>query len=376
MRRTLSVAAAALILAGCNTQTTNPSPVTALSAPTNLTYEVEPSGTSGQPSGVLLRWNSDTSSSLSHWNVYSRGTSTGAYVLRASTTSNSFHDTGQPQLDYIVTAVDGIGSETGPSNTVEIDEHLVLSTPVSLTSVSLNGSVGLFWSDNAYTANPTSFKNYRVYSTSYDLDHNVCGTTWQLEGTTVAPEFRVGALVNGVPKCFGVSAISLQGYESLWSPLRNDTPRPDARNVLLTTEQSDNSTAGFRYWDDQNADHLAQVAELGHVGSANSNADFVLERDVTGKLFLTPTRTGTSVAVYGSAPVEDLTSIDIAPSTGFATTAVEAVPGWGYVFKMDGGDAFSRFGALRVSHAGRDIIIFDWAFQTDPGNPELSPSGR
>ena len=116
MRRTLSGAAAALIAAGCNTQTTNPSPVTALSTPTNLTYEVEPSGTSGQPSGVLLRWNSDTSSSLSHWNVYSRRTSTGSYVLRASTTSNSFHDTGQPQLDYIVTAVDGIGSETGPSN--------------------------------------------------------------------------------------------------------------------------------------------------------------------------------------------------------------------------------------------------------------------
>jgi len=30
-----------------------------------------------------------------------------------------------------------------------------------------------------------------------------------------------------------------------------------------------------------------------------------------------------------------------------------------------------RYGALRVTHVGRDYVIFDWSFQTDPGNPEL-----
>jgi hypothetical protein len=38
---------------------------------------------------------------------------------------------------------------------------------------------------------------------------------------------------------------------------------------------------------------------------------------------------------------------------------------------MDGGDGLLRFGALRVTHVGQDLLIFDWAFQTDPGNPEL-----
>jgi hypothetical protein len=41
------------------------------------------------------------------------------------------------------------------------------------------------------------------------------------------------------------------------------------------------------------------------------------------------------------------------------------------VFEMDGGDGFARFGALRVTHAGKNFIIVDWSFQTDPGNIEL-----
>ena len=47
------------------------------------------------------------------------------------------------------------------------------------------------------------------------------------------------------------------------------------------------------------------------------------------------------------------------------------MPGFGYVFEMDGGDGFKRYGALRVTHVGQDFLIVDWAFQTDPGNPEL-----
>ena len=54
------------------------------------------------------------------------------------------------------------------------------------------------------------FQNYRVYSTSYDLDATIplCGTDWRLEGTTVAPEFVAGALTNGISRCFTVTAFS------------------------------------------------------------------------------------------------------------------------------------------------------------------------
>jgi hypothetical protein len=106
-------------------------------------------------------------------------------------------------------------------------------TPSSLSSTSLDEAIALVWSDNPFQADPDIFGNYRVYSTTYDIDNDECGSDWAVEGTTVAPEFLVGALANGVPRCFSVTAVSVDGLESDRSPVRGDTPRPDSRNVVL-----------------------------------------------------------------------------------------------------------------------------------------------
>ena len=42
---------------------------------------------------------------------------------------------------------------------------------------------------------------------------------------------------------------------------------------------------------------------------------------------------------------------------------------------LDGGDGFARYGAVRTTHVGTDYLIFDWSYQTDPGNPELRRHG-
>jgi hypothetical protein len=348
------------------------SPGALVNVPSNLTYTVEPSGTPGAPSGVLLQWDNDLDANLAVWHVYSRGSASGSYGLRGSTTSNSFHDEGLPHLQYYVTAEDVDGNETAPSNVVTVDERLALDQPATLSSTSLNGAIALTWSDNPYLSDPAGFSAYRVYSASYDLDQNLCGVTWSLEGTTVAPEFVSGALTNGVPRCFAVSAVSVEGFESLWSPIRSDTPRPDARNILLYARQVQDPGSGFRFWQDLNANGSAEAGELGLVTSGSSSlADFSVERDPSGALFLTPVRAGTGVELYGSAPVADLTSIDVAPNVTFSPAAIEALPGWGYVFETDGGDGFNRYGAVRVTHVGQNFLILDWSFQTDPGNPEL-----
>jgi hypothetical protein len=49
---------------------------------------------------------------------------------------------------------------------------------------------------------------------------------------------------------------------------------------------------------------------------------------------------------------------------------IQAAPGYGYVFQIVEGSTL-RYAALRVTHVGRDYLIFDWSLQTDPGNPEL-----
>lgn len=249
--------------------------------------------------------------------------------------------------------------------------------PASLSSTTLDGAIALAWTDNSFTSDPSNFSHYKIHSTSYDLDADLCGSTWGVEGTTVAPEFVVGALTNGVSRCFAVSAVSLGGVESARSQIRSDTPRPDSRNVLLFARQAQDAGSGFRFWDDLNGDSRTQNDELGLVRSGSAGTiDFSVERDGTGALFLTPVRAGTGVEFYSDLPVEDLTSIDFAASGTYATSPIEASPGFGYVFEMDGGDGFLRYGSVRVTHVGQTFLIMDWAFQTDPGNPELLKTSR
>jgi hypothetical protein len=362
------VLAMAVATAGCQV---NDVLTSSISAPTNLTYELEPSGDPNLPSGILLSWSDVPDAGLSRYRIYSRGSLGATFALRGETTSNTFHDNGVPHLQYYVTAVDVNGAESAPSDAITVDERLRLQSPSTLTSISLNGAIELSWADNAYLADPADFKWYRVYSTGYDLDAGLCDSTWSVEGTTVSPEFLAGALANGVPRCYGVSAISVNGYESLWSPLRQDTPRPDARNVLVWAYQADTAQSGFRFWDDVNADGIGQPAELGLIQSGNrTDIDFWVYRDAGDTLWLVPEFTGTSMRLYSNSPVADLTDIDFAPASGYSRNMIQAVPGYGYVFQVVDGPTL-HYGALRVTHVSRNYVIFDWSLQTDPGNPEL-----
>ena len=343
------------------------------SAPANLFYQLEPSGDPNAPSGLILHWDANQESDLARYNVYSRASANASFDLRGTTTSNSFHDNGPPDLEYYVTAVDVDKQESQPSQSIVINELLRLAAPTTLTSISLNSAIHLSWADNAFTSNPGAFLDYRVYSTSYDLDHNLCGTSWTLEGTTVSPAFLASALPNGQPRCFGVSAVSVEGYESLWSPLRYDTPRPDARAQVVYTAAGDPLKSGFRFFLDANADGQASPLELGIITSGSSpNIDFTITKNGSNQLQFTPVRTATDMRQWSANTITDLTDIDIAPAAGYAKTAVLAQPGMGYVFRMlDSVSGFYSYGAVRVIALGPEYVILDWSYQTDAGNPEL-----
>ena len=370
MRVLLSVVL--LVAVACQPSVVGPGGGGAPSTPANLAYELEPSGDPDRPLGILLIWDDVTDANLASYRIYSRSSSGGSFGLRGETSSNTFHDNGVPHLEYFVSAVNDNGEESGGSNVITVDERLQLVSPGWLSSISLNGAIHLEWDDTSYSTEPTRFKWYRIYSTDYNLDTGLCGTSWLLEGTTVAPEFLASAMSNGVPRCFGVSAVSREGYESLWSPLRQDTPRPDARNTLVYAFNENQAKSGFRFWQDLNADGRGQASELGQVQNGNlTSIDFWVYRDPSDStLWLVPEFTGTRIGLYSTTPVADLTSIDFAPEVGYTRSMIQAVPGYAYVFEIVEG-ATVRYGALRMTHVGRDYMIFDWSFQTDPGNPEL-----
>jgi hypothetical protein len=358
----------AALLAGCvDTLGTGAIPP----APSGLFYELEPSGDPFAPRGVVLRWDAVQDPNLASYNVYSRASTSDAFGLRGTTTSPSFHDDGLPHLEYYVTSANADGDESGPSSSVVIDERLRLPAPNALTSISLNGAIHLEWSDNPYQSDPQGFSNYRVYSTPYDLDNNQCLDSWVLEGTTVGSSFLSSNLTNGQPRCFGVSAVTVEGFESLWSPLRNDTPRPDGQDVIVYTTAGDPLQSGFRFFRDFNNDGIASPSELGLVGpSGPGNMDFTVTTDAGGNFLLVPQRVGTTAQQFGTLPIHDLTDIDIAPSGGYSASSLVAKPRFGYVFQMTEG-AFYAYGALRVVATGTNYVIFDWSYQTDAGNPEL-----
>lgn len=361
-----------LITVACRDSIVDPPGGGGPSTPANLTYELEPSGDPNRPLGILLFWDDVTDADLSNYRIYSRASTGGSYGLRGETSSNTFHDNGVPHLQYLVTAVDVNGNESNSSNVITVDERLQLDSPGWLFSLSLNGAIHLEWDDSSFVNAPTRFKWYRIYSTAYDLDIGLCGSNWLLEGTTVAPEFLASAMTNGVPRCFGVSAVSREGYESLWSPLRQDTPRPDARNTLAFAYDENKAQSGFRFWEDLNSDGRAQSSELGRVLDGDlTSIDFWVYRDPSDStLWLVPEFAGTEMRLYSTSPVADLTSIDFAPESGYSRSMIQAAPGYAYVFEIVEGTTL-RYGALRITHVGRDYLIFDWSFQTDVGNPEL-----
>src|SRR3989442_9417540 len=338
-----------------------------LPAPQRLSYQLEPSGDPTQPVGILLAWDDVQASGVGGYRVYSRGSTADAYGLRGVTTSNTFHDNGVPPLQYFVTAVDADGVEGDPSDAVTVNEYLQIGAPPSLLGISLDSAIHLDWQD---TPDFSRFKWYRVYSSDYNLPQNAC-VNWALEGTTVSHEFLAAQLANGVTRCFGVSAVDTLGYESLWSPIWSDTPRPDARNVLVWAYDVQPLQSRFRFWDDVNGDGYGDAGELGLVQDGNpTDIDFRIERDINDTLGILAVFSGTSVLAYG--PVSDLTDIDVAPTTGYSSQRAKVLPGYGYVFEIIEGQD-KRYGAVRISPAATQNAIFDSGFQTDRGNPELAP---
>jgi len=369
-RRLSACAAVAVLLSACaDTYTTEPGGSdggSELGTPSNLSYQLLPSGDPTLPDGVLLRWTDADDSRVSDYVIYSRASSTASWSLRGTTTSNTFHDAGVPHLQYYVTAEDDAGRESRGSNTVTIDERNRLPAPAVLTSISLDRAIQLAWSDNGRKTDPTGFDYYRVYSTPYSLDSGKCDdASWVLEGSTVSEDFLVTGLANGAPRCFDVSTVSLDGHESAWGTPRHDTPRYDARNVIVDAQQVALSTSGFRFYE-------PSTQRFGVVLPGDrTDLDFRVDRRSDGSLWLVPVRADVRLALYSTVPVTDLTSIDVAPlRSAFATGAIEAVPGYAYVFEIQLADGL-HYGAVRVTHVGREYVIFDWSYQSDHGNPEL-----
>ena len=332
-------------------------------APSNLRYQLIPSGDPTTPLGVILSWDPPTSGRAVTYDVFGRVSSSSDWALRATTTSPSFHDE-FPERQYYVVANDEEGNPLGQTNILTIDTQSELPAPLGLHSISLNGAVQLAWSSNAVDANRNAFAYYRVYSSSFDAAHSICAS-WSLEGSTVSDAFLSANLTNGATRCFAVSAVSRDGHESGWSATTYDTPRYDARNVLVYSHDVRTDSSGFSFYD-ETAHAFGKV-----IAATSAVADFTMERHADGTLWFKPARSDVLMATYGTTPVPDLTSIDRAQVSALSGVTIEAVPGYGYVFSTRKSDGV-HYAAVRVAYVAQNYVVFDWSYQSAIGNVELS----
>jgi hypothetical protein len=332
-------------------------------SPTNLSYQLLPSGDPNVPLGVILSWDAPASGRAVAYDVYGRTSTSSDWTLRATTTSPSFHDV-YPELQYYVIANDDQGAALGQSPTITVDMRSQLPAPAGLRSISLNAAIQLAWATNAIDANRNAFAYYRVYSGLYDAAHGAC-SSWELEGSTVSEAFLVSSLPNGVTRCYAVSVVSRDGHESAWSAATNDTPRYDARNVLAYARDIHPDSAGFLFYDETSRAYGVVAA------ASRADADFTIERHTDGSLWLKPARADVLMGTYGTAPVGDLTSIDRASASTLSNVTIQATPGYGYVFSTHKTDGV-HYGAVRVAYVAQNYVVFDWSYQSAMGNVELT----
>jgi hypothetical protein len=327
---------------------------------------------------VTLTWELAPQWDGEPFRVYSKRTSDANYFMIAETTSCaaglcSFNDVnvvaGATYL-YYVAAVSTGGIETPSSASVQVSVPQPVPPPVptQILVIALDAANYVRWGSNARGA--TDFSHYRVWQVSQ-------GTSYLL-GETDSEGFLDQLARNGQTYTYFVTSVDDQGHESSGSTAAAGTPRPDFTAEWLYDFFTVPASAGFRFQESEDNNPI--------VSGAAPNRHFRLEVDQSG-WWLVP---GPNTSVYpsgftttalkcGVAADKECASLERAPASGYIADDVGLAPQTTYVLRVRGDDGQMRFGAIRVQLLGYDgnnrpLMVFDWAYQLQVGNPNLAPA--
>lgn len=270
--------------------------------------------------------------------------------------------------EYYVSSYDlRTGDETSSDVAVEVfvPDPEPPPAPGDIEAIPLDDAIWLVWNSEARTADDFSF--YRVYIEGGDGEVVFLGET--------DSEGFVDLLVqNGSTYGYFVTSVDDQGHESQGSFLAEGTPRPDYRGEFLWAHEDRPDASGFRFRDSGEIDPV--------VSGTDPDRHFRIEIDEQG-WWLVP---GPGVQVHPDAfattdlrcgPAADAGCTDLreAPESGWDVLDLALTPGYSYLVRVPAGGGEWRYGTIRVSHTGfaQDgaLVIFDWAFQLQAGNPSL-----
>lgn len=273
--------------------------------------------------------------------------------------------------DYYVAAVASNGAETATAEAIRVavPQPVPPAVPVGLEAIALDNAVYLRWSDVGRESNDFSF--YRVYLELQDGP--------ALVGETDSPAFLDRLAPNGSTLEYSVSSVDDQGHESGLSSIVAGTPRPDFHGEVVYDWFDRRGLAGFRFRADENTNPILDGADPAR--------HFRLETDAAGwwlvpgpGAFVYPQGFITTALRCGPASDAGCVELTSAPTSGYVAADVGIVPQTTYVLHVPGDDGQYRYAAIRIELLGFDqegdaLMIFDWAYQLQAGNPMLLRGG-
>ncbi|MCK4941212.1 hypothetical protein KAS45_03900 [candidate division WOR-3 bacterium] len=223
------------------------------------------------------------------------------------------------------------------------------AVPRGLRSITGDGEVLLVW----YSNTEPDLAGYRIYSSLTPT-----GLYYEI-GATNLDYFLDYGLINGQTYYYAVTAFDYDNNESELSyEIVYDTPRPEGYNEQIFDYTEYPDFAGWRFSAYSIVPYDDPVCDFYYGYDTNDQAYYFYVGHPAG-------------LIQDFGYTSSLDEITYAPQQGWSLTGkVEAIEGHTYI--MHTWD--NHFAKFRVTAIGTNSVVFDWAYQIDPGNPELAPS--
>ncbi len=218
--------------------------------------------------------------------------------------------------------------------------------PKGVRSITGDGQVTLVWLANQ----EPDLSGYYIYRNDAPSGY------FERIGVTSDTFYIDRDVENGRTYYYAVSAFDIYGNESdLSDELVFDTPRPAGEDVVLRDYHTSPSTSGWDF-----SAHMV-------VPYNDPSCNIFYEYDTTYGLHFMNTANGTLIQDFGYT--ESLDDVDYAPEEGWSRLGwVELIVGHSYIVRT----ADMHYAKFRVTALGPGYCQFDWAYQVDQGNRELS----
>ena len=217
------------------------------------------------------------------------------------------------------------------------------ASPRGIKTVSLDNAIEIQWFHNT----EPDLKGYNIWvSAEYEGPYTLIATTSDVT-------FVDNGVRNGQTSYYALSALDFEGNESsLTKDVVYDTPRPEGYGVVLNDYVSTPGLAGYDF-------------STYSVGPYNDRyTDFFFE-NASGDHYLN---------VWNDSDIQDMgytkniDEISVAPVSGWAPSkSAEAIVGHTYViWTWD-----DHYAKVRIKEVSNSRVVYDWAYQTAVGNPEV-----